>query len=646
MKNPLAVVLAVVTLSVSVESAIAAPDVTPWQNPSGINMGASPDITFSGPIQDGVPIQVSVEVFNRGSTALDTSLNPLEVHIGGNAGNITTDADASNDTKIIVGVVLAPGDSTIVSFTWTPLATDPATQIQVFVDPFNHISESDEGNNATFRDFSFTNPDVLFFDFNDNQLPAGWTQVAESSPWSQAYIQNGRMEAWPTDHQLRIRYAITTPVTSISVRFRGEVRNTFWGSVNAVSFSSNSSSVGLRQLNEEFDASDGVNENHIRLSYGVGLHDAILIPETFPTWEYELTLVGSAVTGKVKNTSTGQEYVFNQTAPFSAEDVVSMQLKVAHTTNPGPTWIDDVELTPGEPVQQNEAPTAVAGLDQAVRAGDTVLLDGSASFDDNTASGNLDYSWGFASKPALSNAVLTGDDTPSPSFTVDVPGTYTVQLIVTDELGLASTPDDVVISSDNLAPTADAGIDQLVIVGSIVALDGSGSSDPETDALSFDWSITQAPPGSNASLTGGNTVAPSFVPDLVGNYEVSLTVSDFIGPGAPDTTSITATSAEDFAEIKILDANDVVSSLGTGDVTTRGNQRAFTNFLMQAVVAIQDGDSAKAVDKLEKAIERTDGCIVSGVPDGNGPGRDWITNCSDQEVVYALLDAALAALTP
>jgi hypothetical protein len=48
---------------------------------------------------------------------------------------------------------------------------------------------------------------------------------------------------------------------------------------------------------------------------------------------------------------------------------------------------------------------------------------------------------------------------------------------------LASTPDEVVIGTDNLAPTAVAGDDQLVSVSTTVFLDGSGSTDPEMDPL-------------------------------------------------------------------------------------------------------------------------------------------------------------------
>ena len=133
-------------------------DVSPWQNPAGFNMGINPDITFSGPVQDGVPIQVSVDVFNRGNMALDTSVDPVTVRIQGNAGNITTDADVTGDTKTISGSVIASGAFATVIFTWTPLVADGASQIFVFIDQSNDIVESDETNNFTLRDFAFANP--------------------------------------------------------------------------------------------------------------------------------------------------------------------------------------------------------------------------------------------------------------------------------------------------------------------------------------------------------------------------------------------------------------------------------------------------------------------------------------------------------
>ena len=54
----------------------------------------------------------------------------------------------------------------------------------------------------------------------------------------------------------------------------------------------------------------------------------------------------------------------------------------------------------------------------------------------------------------------------------------------------------------------------------------------------------------------------------------------------------------------------------------------------------------RARDKLQKSIDRTDGCALRGTPDGDGDRRDWITDCAAQTPVYGLLTTALGALTP
>ena len=83
-------------------------------------------------------------------------------------------------------------------------------------------------------------------------------------------------------------------------------------------------------------------------------------------------------------------------------------------------------------------------------------------------------------------------------------------------------------------------------------------------------------------------------------------------------------------------------------MTNGGNQNALGNFLTQAIFAIQNGDIAQAISKLEQALERTDGCVLRGSADGNGPGRDWITDdpdCSAQIAAYNEISAAIVALS-
>ena len=296
-------------------------------------------------------------------------------------------------------------------------------------------------------------------------------------------------------------------------------------------------------------------------------------------------------------------------------------------------------------VSANGAPTANAGLDQSIHAGTTVNLDGSLSFDDNTPTAALQYSWSFTEKPAGSGATLTNADTATPSFLADLDGNYVVQLIVTDEGALASAPDEVLISSFNQAPTAQATATTLLpLVGAVVALDGSTSTDPDGDALTYSWTVTSAPAGSMATIVNADAALASFTPDLVGDYEITLTVSDFLGAGTPASVTFVASTAPQFAEEQTIATAATIAALPSSAVTTAGNQNALQNFLSQAVSQLHHGNVAAAIDKLNQAIARTDGCALRGAPDGNGPGRDWITDCAAQEPVYDSLTAALNAL--
>ncbi|HEV2840732.1 MAG TPA: choice-of-anchor tandem repeat GloVer-containing protein [Chthoniobacterales bacterium] len=191
----------------------------------------------------------------------------------------------------------------------------------------------------------------------------------------------------------------------------------------------------------------------------------------------------------------------------------------------------------------NVAPTASAGDDQSIHAGTIVDLAGGASFDDTTSSSALVYAWSFSSRPSGSTATLEDAGTATPIFTADRKGAYVVQLIVTDEDGLSSTADTVAVTSSNEGPTAVATADFTeVLVDEQVHLDGSASTDPENDTLTFVWTLGDVPSGSTAVLIDADTEFPTLTPDVPGDYEVILTVSDSLETGAPDTVTITATN--------------------------------------------------------------------------------------------------------
>jgi hypothetical protein len=93
------------------------------------------------------------------------------------------------------------------------------------------------------------------------------------------------------------------------------------------------------------------------------------------------------------------------------------------------------------------------------------------------------------------------------------------------------------ISAGNQAPTADAGADQTVASGANVDLDGTGSSDPDQDALDYSWTQTS---GSAVTLSGADTATPSFTaPDSLVPLTFQLEVCD--GEPLCDTDSVVIT---------------------------------------------------------------------------------------------------------
>ncbi len=94
--------------------------------------------------------------------------------------------------------------------------------------------------------------------------------------------------------------------------------------------------------------------------------------------------------------------------------------------------------------------------------------------------------------------------------------------------------------STNTPPAANAGPDQNVTTGSLVTLDGSGSSDADGNILTYSWSFTSVPTGSGASLSDATVANPTFTADVDGSYVLSLTVNDGTVDSATDTVLIAA----------------------------------------------------------------------------------------------------------
>ena len=212
---------------------------------------------------------------------------------------------------------------------------------------------------------------------------------------------------------------------------------------------------------------------------------------------------------------------------------------------------------------------ANAGPNQTAKVGSTVTLNGSGS---TSPGGPLMYSWVFVSKPPTSGSVLMNPASVMPTFIVDVAGTYVIQLTISS--GGQSSSATVMVSTGNIAPVANAGPNQTVVVGATVTLDGSGSFDANSNPLTYSWFISSEPSGSQATLTGANTVDPTFVADVAGNYKIQLLVNDGVSNSNIAVVTISTVISPPVANAgpnQVVDIGTLVQLNGSGSTDQDGN---------------------------------------------------------------------------
>jgi LmbE family N-acetylglucosaminyl deacetylase len=106
----------------------------------------------------------------------------------------------------------------------------------------------------------------------------------------------------------------------------------------------------------------------------------------------------------------------------------------------------------------------------------------------------------------------------------------------------------------NRPPIVNAGVDQQVLGGALVSLNGSGSSDPEALPLTFQWSQAEGPA---VTLTGANTASPTFTAPQLGQttkFVFRLVVSDGEFASPPDLVTVTVTGSGSSTNIAPLAA--------------------------------------------------------------------------------------------
>ena len=219
----------------------------------------------------------------------------------------------------------------------------------------------------------------------------------------------------------------------------------------------------------------------------------------------------------------------------------SLVFELTVTDNGGLHASDSVNVKAIHIIPHNNPPVANAGPDQTAKAGSTVRLDGGASTDPDPGD-TLTYSWvQTAGEPIVT---LNGADTANPTFvapTLSADTKLTFGLKVTDNHnGVNTSTVGVTVGKKNInqPPTAKIVIDKpsapdgtfMVHQDDIVTLDGSGSSDPDGDTLTYSWVPTNDMASLLAKLRDPNAATTTFIapvmPDSKHTLTFRLTVSD------------------------------------------------------------------------------------------------------------------------
>ena len=287
-----------------------------------------------------------------------------------------------------------------------------------------------------------------------------------------------------------------------------------------------------------------------------------LAPTESCTFSVTLTVPATSIPGNYTNTTTtltatvGNETVAYNTATdaLTVEEGEPTQGRneppVVTTTSGTTAFVEDVTGAVGI-----DAGVTVTDVDDTDLEGATVSI--TAGFessqdvlgftDQNGITGSYNSGTGVLTLTGTSSVAnyqtalqsVTYDNTSQdPSKTEPVPlaaGPRTVAFQADDGSALSNTATKVVsVTATNDGPTADAGEDQTVECtssdGADVTLDGSGSSDPENNTLSFSWA------------EGGQEIATGESPTVtlaLGTHTITLTVDD--GAGGTDTDDVVIT---------------------------------------------------------------------------------------------------------
>ncbi|HEX7077629.1 MAG TPA: PKD domain-containing protein [Candidatus Eisenbacteria bacterium] len=204
-------------------------------------------------------------------------------------------------------------------------------------------------------------------------------------------------------------------------------------------------------------------------------------------------------------------------------------------------------------------------------------------------------------------------------------GTYTVTFTGRDDGGADAVPIHVSIAVDNVnrGPTAAAGGPYAGVVGVAIEFDGTRSSDPDGDALSYAWDFGDGQEGAGP--------IPNHVYAAGGAFVVSLTASD----GSLTGSAMTSATVQDvFPARAFVDAGNSTTRLNSGKATTciqiEPSERSYLNSSVDVSSIVMISPGTGSVDR------------ISAISDKVTIGGDWDRNGIDEiEACFSKADLRL-----
>ena len=195
----------------------------------------------------------------------------------------------------------------------------------------------------------------------------------------------------------------------------------------------------------------------------------------------------------------------------------------------------------------------------------------------------------------LTQADITNAQSSNATVQPDVYGEYRFELEVND--GLLTDSAIVTVTVVNRAPTAHAGADQNAELNALTQLDGSASSDPDGDLLTYVWTVVSVPSGSAVTVLQDSTsVNPSFTPDVAGDYVFNLVVDD----GENSSTG-------DSVVVRVAEANVAPQA----DVQVSGEMLTGTQVTLDGSASVDNDNGPQALTYSWQVLSVPTGSAVS-----------------------------------